>query len=464
MSIFTSIDKELNSRDSFWKHLELSNLVDIKENKLYSSLINFLGHNNVWKKRTVILTKTSIYYCKKDESPKKKSMIVWKKTEAFTETIENQESFGFRIIRDNIFQDFYLENSEILDNWLKNLSKVTIMDDLEEDYVIIKEIGKGNYATVYLAYDLHDNSQCAVKSISKEIIGKSSRGVFSIIYEIEIMRKVDHPVIIKLYKVYESEEYIHLVIEYLRGGSLYQRIRDKISFPEAVAAKFITNLLIGLEYLHANNIAHRDIKLENILMCSYEDDTLFKLADFGLGYISEDYQNNCCGSPGYIAPEILHRMPYNHKVDVFSAGIILYIILSGKTPFYSKNKEKILYKNQVCNIYFNEKDWGKVSKDCIDLLLRLTDKNPENRITAEEALEHRWLKTYNPMKNSNLLVPTVKSTGIRNKNQVFSVSLMERSISNNKSEDNTLRKEMNELKPLFSKNANKIMKNLRNEV
>lgn len=392
MSIFEEIDNQTNPSSTFWYPPESFALDDITHNKILASELKLLKNKNFFKARNFILTSSALYSCKKlTNNPKKMTIVKWKKVEAFTEESATEQRFGFKLGHRNKFIDFYAENVDVLEEWLVALSKVAIMIDIEEDFITDKEIGKGNYATVYLSRDLENNERYAVKQINKEVVYKSSRGPSAVISEIEIMRKINHPMIVKLFRVYENENYVSLVLDYVEAGSLYTRIQKLEKFSEEDSAKFIKNLLEVLYYLHSMNIVHRDLKPENILMVSNANNFEFKLCDFGLACIAGDDQVLRCGSPGYVAPEILLKKAYNNKVDIFSAGIILFIILSGRAPFYGKNSNEILIKNRECKLLFHEKYWGHISRECVDLVVKLTDPDPDERHSAEVALRHPWL-------------------------------------------------------------------------
>lgn len=405
-SLFIEIDTQTNPSSSFWSPPESFVIEDITQNQLLCSELRLLKNKNQWKVRNFILTTSALYSCKQGtKNPKKMTIIKWKKVEAFTEESATEQRFGFKLGHTSRFLDFYAENVEILESWLVSLSKVAIMVDFEDDFAVIKEIGKGNYATVYLVQDLETSEKFAVKQINKEVVQKSSRGPSAVVSEIEIMRKITHPFIIKLYRVYENENFVSLVLDYVDGGSLYQRIHKQEKFPEEVAARFIKNMLEVLRYLHSLNVVHRDLKPENILMSSNDNDYEFKLCDFGLACIAGDDQVLRCGSPGYVAPEILLKKAYNNKVDIFSAGIILFIILSGRAPFYGKNSNEILIKNRECRLVFHDKYWGHISKECKNMVMKLTEPDPDARFSADQALRDPWLSdSYNRM---DFLLPSV---------------------------------------------------------
>lgn len=176
--------------------------------------------------------------------------------------------------------------------------------------------------------------------------------------EINMMRIIDHPNVIKLYEVFETDNHINLVLELLRGGELFDKVVDKGFYTEKDAAGLMKKLLGALDYMHTKGIMHRDLKPENLILANTEDDVEVKIADFGLAtYVDIDEQLfRRCGTPGYVAPEILADQPYDHKVDIFSAGVILYILLSGASPFYGDSYNEILLKNKKCEVSYDFED------------------------------------------------------------------------------------------------------------
>mmetsp|Transcript_23725 Transcript_23725/g.23499 ORF Transcript_23725/g.23499 Transcript_23725/m.23499 type:complete len:356 (-) Transcript_23725:21-1088(-) len=290
------------------------------------------------------------------------------------------------------------------------------MTDIENDYQFLKQIGNGSFAAVYLAKDLDTKKFFAVKSISKNIVQNSKNNFEQTIREIEIMRQLDHPNIAKLHKIYESHSHIHLIMDYIPGSTLLQRIISKGPLSEEKSIKFIEKLLKVLRYLGSKNIVHRDIKPENILMADDNDDTNFKLIDFGLACVVSGKLTASCGSPGYVAPEILRKIPYDLKVDVFSAGIILFILLSGRSPFSTGSPKETLVKNRDCFINFSDKYWGNISRQAINVVIKLTQASPLLRPSAKEALSYDWFKGFNKdsatMRSSLLSPPS--SAGLVN--------------------------------------------------
>lgn len=406
VSIFESIDLESNPSRSFWTVPVQTSLKKLSEKIILQGLLKIPASDTKLKERPFILTSSKLIYMKKSAKlAKLESKIQWKKVEPFTEECSSDQRFGFRLGHKAIYQDFYTSSSSELDHWLDNLSKVAIMPDLEEDYAIIKEIGKGNYAQVYLAQDLGTHEQFAIKSISKELLLRTPRGVSSVIGEVDIMRKISHSGLVQLYKVYETESNVSLVLDYMPGGDFFQKLQKRDRFPEFLAAKFMVNMLETLRYLHENHIIHRDLKPENLLMTKIDSDIDFKICDFGLSCLSGDEQVLRCGSPGYVAPEILHRKPYTSKVDIFGAGVIMYIILCGNSPFHGKDTGDILLKNKQCKIIFEERHWKKISANGIDLVRRMLNPDPNQRLSADEALRHPWFSEYGKKRSSRLTTP-----------------------------------------------------------
>ena len=429
MSIFQEFDIEVNQSDNFWTSLDSFTLVDVTEHKLFQSPAKLKKLDGTWKTRTIILTTTTLYLCAKGSfNPKKKSIIIWKTVDAFEEQNDQDSSDRRYVLKigSQVSEELYLENSDILETWLTELSKVGIMTDFDGDFALIKEIGSGNYAVVHQVTELSSLAEYAVKSVHKAKIHSSSRGVSSIISEITVMRKLRHPNLVQLHKVYESEETVHLILDYLPGGNLFQRILQVNRYPEPIAAKFMANMLSTLDYLESQSIVHRDLKPENIIMHSLESHDTFKIADFGLACLTSDTQSLRCGSPGYIAPEILNKQSYDCKADVFSVGVLLYILLSGRAPFYGHNANEIIKKNQTCRIYFNGDEWQTVSTDSVDLVMQLTSVSPESRPSARQALDHRWLSLGNKSALLNFLKPAVGKVAFESPKQGFSCSLMQR--------------------------------------
>ena len=226
--------------------------------------------------------------------------------------------------------------------------------------------------------------------------------------EINILKSLDHPNIIKVFEFYSSEKYIYIINELCTGGELFDKIVDVKYFSESAACNIMRQLLSAVAYCHEKGIIHRDLKPENILIESSEekDKEYFhiKVIDFGTCEILKKKKlTEQIGTSFYIAPEVL-KNGYNEKCDLWSCGIILYILLCGSPPFYGKSEKEIFKKILDGNFTFRHKIWNKVSSEAKNLVLKLLQVNPTKRLSAKEALEDIWFQknvNINTLDNSN---------------------------------------------------------------
>jgi calcium/calmodulin-dependent protein kinase I len=210
--------------------------------------------------------------------------------------------------------------------------------------------------------------------------------------EVEILIKIDHRNVIKLLDLFDTADYLYLVMELVTGGELFDRIVERESYSEADAKEVMRQLLNAIKYIHANDIVHRDLKPENLLLETEDNDVNIKLSDFGLSkiYDNEFLMKTACGTPGYVAPEILSANPYGPAVDMWSAGVICYILLCGYPPFYNDN-DAILFESILNAKYqFHSPYWDQISKPAKDLIRALLVVDPQARLNATQALEMEW--------------------------------------------------------------------------
>ncbi|KAJ1692729.1 hypothetical protein LUZ63_009427 [Rhynchospora breviuscula] len=263
---------------------------------------------------------------------------------------------------------------------------------LEDRYLLGPQLGWGQFGVIKSCTDLVTGETLACKSISKDRL-ISSEDLNSVKLEIEVMACLSgHPNVVDLKAVYEEEEYVHLVMELCAGGELFHRLEKHGRFSEHEAAVLFRNLIEVVMYCHGKGIVHRDLKPENILLVSKSAYSQIKLADFGLAtYITPGKSlHGMVGSPFYIAPEVLSG-GYTEAADVWSAGVILYILLSGIPPFWGKTKSRIFESIRSNELQFPSDPWDHVSDPAKELISGMLKRDPRQRLSPKQVLDHPWI-------------------------------------------------------------------------
>eukprot|EP00826_Nyctotherus_ovalis_P024937 TRINITY_DN1924_c0_g1_i4.p1 TRINITY_DN1924_c0_g1~~TRINITY_DN1924_c0_g1_i4.p1 ORF type:complete len:485 (+),score=154.82 TRINITY_DN1924_c0_g1_i4:192-1646(+) len=261
-------------------------------------------------------------------------------------------------------------------------------EDITSVYTFEKRLGVGKFGVVnQVCLNKDRDKKYAVKSIKIESIMSELRMIEN---ELDIIRQVDHPNIIKYYETYNDGEYLHLVTELCTGGELFERIALKGKFTESEAAKIMEKILTAISFLHNLGICHRDIKPENFMFSSSEPDAEIKIIDFGLSakFKSEKCMQDIVGTPFYVAPEVLEGV-YTNACDIWSLGVVLYAMLNGKPPFTGTSSE-VLSKVAKAAVVFPERNWRGVSNEAKDIISKMLERNPEKRLTAKQCLDHSW--------------------------------------------------------------------------
>jgi len=267
--------------------------------------------------------------------------------------------------------------------------------NIKDVYDFGDELGRGGFSIVKKATKKETGEVFAVKIIEKN---QSEEELQLLQREIDIMQKLDHKNIISLEEVYDEKDTIYLVMELVAGGELFDQIVSRGTYSEADAASIVRQILEAVDYMHGNGIAHRDLKPENLL-CSGDETNTIKVTDFGL---SKDFGSaslrTSCGTPDYVAPEVLRGQPYDNSVDIWSIGVITYILLCGFPPFYGNTDQQIFEKILKAEYDFPSPDWDPISNEAKDFIRKILIHDPAKRPTAAEALESVWIKNKVPSK------------------------------------------------------------------
>ncbi|PWN91892.1 putative CMK1-Ca2+/calmodulin-dependent ser/thr protein kinase type I [Acaromyces ingoldii] len=263
----------------------------------------------------------------------------------------------------------------------------------KKEYTFTKTLGEGTFGIVRSAkWNAADPPiNVAVKVISKKIL----KGHDEIVQdEMDVLKGLDQPHVVKFLDWFESKDKYYLVFEEASGGELFDRILQRGRFTEGDACRTIRAVLSAIQYLHHHNIVHRDVKPENILYRTKEEDANVVLVDFGIAKhlkAEDEVLTNVCGSFGYAAPEILAKKGHGKAVDMWSLGIITYTMLCGYTPFRSDDPDKLAAETQRGKIEFHDRYWKNVSPAAKEFVKSCLTVDPSKRLTADEAMKHKWL-------------------------------------------------------------------------
>ncbi|XP_029167612.1 calcium/calmodulin-dependent protein kinase type 1-like isoform X2 [Nylanderia fulva] len=271
---------------------------------------------------------------------------------------------------------------------------------VEDKYVLKDLLGTGAFSEVRLAESKEKPGQMfAVKIIDKKALkGKED----SLENEIKVLRRLTHPNIVQLLETFEDKHKVYLVMELVTGGELFDRIVEKGSYTEKDASGLIRQVLEAVDYMHEQGVVHRDLKPENLLYYSADEDSKIMISDFGLSKMEDSgIMATACGTPGYVAPEVLAQKPYGKAVDVWSIGVISYILLCGYPPFYDENDANLFAQILKGEFEFDSPYWDDISDSAKDFIRKLMCVNVEERYTCKQALAHPWISG-NAASNKNI--------------------------------------------------------------
>ncbi|XP_076853731.1 death-associated protein kinase 1 [Brachyhypopomus gauderio] len=270
-------------------------------------------------------------------------------------------------------------------------------ENVEDYYDIGDELGSGQFAVVRKCRKKVTGVEYAAKFIKKRRSKSSRRGVTKedIEREVSVLREIQHPNVIALHDVFENKSEVILILELVAGGELFDFLAEKESLSEEEATEFLKQILDGVNYLHSKQIAHFDLKPENIMLLNRNvPHPRIKLIDFGLAHkidFSNDFKN-IFGTPEFVAPEVVNYEPLGLEADMWSVGVITYILLSGASPFLGENKQETLANVSAVDYEFDEEYFSNTSALAKDFIARLLVKDPKKRMTIQDSLQHPWIK------------------------------------------------------------------------
>lgn len=267
-------------------------------------------------------------------------------------------------------------------------------EDLRDYYTLGRKLGEGQFGTTYLCTERATGFQYACKCIPKRKL-ISQEEIEDVGREVEVMSHLSgHPNIVTIKGAYEDSVTVYLVMELCEGGELFDRIIERGTYTEAKAAKLTRTIVGVVEACHRSGVVHRDLKPENFLFKTKHEDSVLKAADFGSSRFFEpgDVFTDIVGSPYYVAPEVLDRH-YGPEADIWSAGVILYILLCGAPPFWAETVQGIFEKVMEGEPPSFESDpWPNISEGAKDLIRKMLNPDPKKRLSASEVLKHPWIR------------------------------------------------------------------------
>lgn len=261
---------------------------------------------------------------------------------------------------------------------------------IKDSYKLDKVLGEGSFAVVRKGIKKSTGEEYAIKMIDKTAIESDDQ--IALQNEVDILSEIDHPNIVKLVEIYDEKTRFNMVMELMSGGELFDRIVDKEHYSEKEASDTIRPIVDAISYCHQLGIAHRDLKPENLLYVNDDPNSIIKITDFGLAkVVNNELMTTACGTPGYVAPEILSGKGYDLSVDYWSVGVILYVMLCGYPPFYEESNEKLFEKIKKADFEFASPHWDDISDYAKDLIKKLLVPDPRARLSGKEIMEHPWI-------------------------------------------------------------------------
>ena len=373
--------------------------LDIEEDKCvqYEGYVYKFSQTQKKMKKTYFrLIGKDLYYYKKKEDKTHRGMH--NLSGVFVKRGEDLEFEGKKYMSITILykeeKSYYFDNEEDFKVWFEKLNLAVQNKSLFDKYEVKQKIGKGKFGLVKAGINKETKKPVAIKIKAKKNMDKSDMELTKV--EIDILKISQHPNIIKLYDVFENENYIYIIMEYCSGGDLLSYFEHyEYELPETKVCEIIHKLSMAVYYLHSYGIVHRDLKPENILMTDLTATADIRLLDFGLSKIvgNDEKCTEPYGTLSFVAPEVLQGKPYDKSVDLWSIGIITFLLLCGYMPFDDKHSEREIARQTIQDpVPYENKIWSKLSPEAKTFVDGLLQKKPEKRYSIKEVLEHPWIK------------------------------------------------------------------------
>ena len=365
----------------------------------YENYIYKVSQNNKLKKYYLVLINKDIFYYKTED--KKEVLGMHNLSGCFVrengaKNINDKTYYCFTLVFPSKERSFYCSSKEVYDNFNRCLKEAFGYLNFFDYYEMLDDLGEGIFGSVKLGVEKKTKERVAIKIIKKNKTKPSD--IELVRTEIDVMKLCHHPNVVHLLDHFENAEYIFIVMEYIRGGRLTDYMKEKkFNFTEKRAAEIIYQIAMGVKYLHKYGIIHRDLKPDNIMLTEASDKGQIKIMDFGLSKIlgKKEKTVDGFGTLTFVSPEVLIRKPYNKEIDIWSIGVILYLILSGDLPFDDEDDdEQKIAKSIVFNeVEFPPKKFGNRSKEVISLIKKCLTKEPKNRIKIDEIIKSDWIQS-----------------------------------------------------------------------
>eukprot|EP00467_Chlorarachnion_reptans_P008057 CAMPEP_0114534416 /NCGR_PEP_ID=MMETSP0109-20121206/27827_1 /TAXON_ID=29199 /ORGANISM="Chlorarachnion reptans, Strain CCCM449" /LENGTH=785 /DNA_ID=CAMNT_0001717825 /DNA_START=168 /DNA_END=2524 /DNA_ORIENTATION=+ len=359
----------------------------------YSGFLYKLGSKIGGYRRRWCTIQHSFFYEFKAQGDSLPSKVIFLEGYCFQEgNMAKPGYYAIEMAQDDQTRFYFCKDPEGKEGWIEALREAGKCKPFDQHYKIKNQIGRGRFSTVHRAANVKTNEAVAVKIIEKKRMSAPKHQREALRTEIAILKLVKHPNIVRMRDIFETADIIYIVMDIMRAGDLFARIVKRKILPEYTTRKIIYQLLSAVSYLHRRGIVHRDLKPENILCTSEEDDTKVIIADFGLSKFARPTQlmRMPCGTLAYVAPEVLQNRGYSKAVDLWSIGVIFYLLLRGGLPFDGKSKADVVHRTLSSQVSFRHPRWKYVSPMACNLLRRFLIKDPDSRIDVVEALHDPW--------------------------------------------------------------------------